>query len=68
MNGENEVHKRHVKIVIKGKTNHSSKTFWSKQKPFVDLNDHLKYNINTNVATWKIGTKLIRLLSLTKFG
>jgi hypothetical protein len=27
MNGENEVHKRHVKIVIKGKTNHSSKTF-----------------------------------------
>jgi hypothetical protein len=51
MSGKNEVHKRHVKTPPKGKTNYPLKTSRGEQKPFINLNDHLEYNANTNVAT-----------------
>jgi hypothetical protein len=67
MRGENGAHKRHMKIPPKGKTSHLSKTSKGEQKPLVDLNDHLAYNINTNMVMGGIGTMLIHLSSFRQF-
>jgi hypothetical protein len=64
---KNEVHLKHVNTLPERKINYLSWASWSEQNPFIDLNNHLKYNTNTNVATKEKGTMLTRSSGLGQF-
>jgi hypothetical protein len=68
MSGENGAHKKHVKNPPEKKSSYLPKISWGEHKPLVDLNDHLKYNVNTNVVTKGLGTMLTCPLCFWKFG